>query len=415
MFASGSKYTPSALSGLKTQLAQSTSGDFTNIPKTIEPLSDVMMPLTIEKASHDSETPQSMLSPPLSSPLVPPPPVLKPMTVAAHLKSMEHENKKQNVVSWSFTEGNLKFTNTMPKPPPLKTVRAQLAQLPSLTTMPTMPTLASKPTVVSMSPTSVCPTSVSAVRNALNNHLEQTTSAVGVSGSPAIMTSANSNDIRMAGQLLTLPGNIINRIKMNEPLALKINNQSLVVNPDCFVQTSHGVKIFLPPNTLPVQTGNKTINITVPQTTSSVMPATTVSHSITSTIQASSCTPIVVGSNPGTVSPGIPKNAMPEMANSAFMDPISNVSLLKSGAEQNATVQSKTFSPDLPSQPVMIGQGLVPVQQELPPTVLHVPNKRSRRKVQAINPAACFIKQLHGGYDSLLQIFSYLSVPDLLK
>lgn len=410
MFATGSKYTPSALSGLKTQLAQNTSVDFSNIPKTIESMSDIMMPLTIEKASHDNETPQNMPMQPLGSPRVPPPPLLKPMTVAAHLKSMEHESKKQNVVSWSFTDGNLKFTNTMPKPPPLKTVRAPLGQLPSLTTM---PTLASKPTTVAMSPTSLCPTSVSVVRDAVNNHLEQSTSAVGVSGAPTIMTSANSNDIRMAGQLLTLPGNIINRIKMNEPLALKINNQSLVVNPDCFVQTSHGVKIFLPPNTLPVQTGNKTINITVPQTSSSVMPATTVSHSITSTIQASSCTPIVVGSNTSTVLPGIQKNAMPEMAQPAFTDPVSNVSPLKSEAEQNASVQSKSVSPDLPSQPVMIGQGLVPVRMEPLPPVL--PPKRTQRKTRGINPALNFIKQLHGGYDSLLQIFSYLSVPDLLK
>jgi hypothetical protein len=410
MYAEASSYQPSELSAMKSQLTKNTS---TNIPK--EPVSEVMLPLTLEKIGQEDSPPPSIKTKALTGGnLVPPPPSLKPMTVAAHLKSLQHEQKsKQTVVSWSFSEGNLKFTNTMPKPPPLKTIRAPLGQLPSLTSM---PSLTSKPTTVMMSPTALGPTSGSIVRTALSNHLQHSSSATGASASSSIVPGGSSSDIRMAGQLLTLPGNIINRIKMNEPLALKINNQSLVVNPDCFVQTTHGVKIFLPPNTLPVQTGNKTINITVPQTSASVVPTTTVSHSVESTIQASSCTPVVVGGTSPIV-PGGQKPDVPEMAKPApvFTNTVPDTSPLKSVAPRNnSNLQSKHFTPDLPSQPIMIGQGLVPVKKDLPPSPV-VPPKRTRRKIHGINPAMCFVKQLHGGYDSLLQIFSYLSVPDLLK
>lgn len=57
------------------------------------------------------------------------------------------------------------------------------------------------------------------------------------------------------GQLLTLPPVVIKRLNLNQPVSLKINNTQVTVPPSSFLHTAQGLKLFLPKNTFPVNTG----------------------------------------------------------------------------------------------------------------------------------------------------------------
>ena len=76
---------------------------------------------------------------------------------------------------------------------------------------------------------------------------------------PTVMTPpTNGVDLNNAaknGQLLTLPAAVAKRLNLAQPLALKINNMQITVPSSCFLHTSEGLKVFLPPKTFPVQIG----------------------------------------------------------------------------------------------------------------------------------------------------------------
>lgn len=57
------------------------------------------------------------------------------------------------------------------------------------------------------------------------------------------------------GQLLTLPPVVIKRLNLTQPVSLKINNTHVTVPPSSFLRTAQGLKLFLPKNTFPVNTG----------------------------------------------------------------------------------------------------------------------------------------------------------------
>lgn len=57
------------------------------------------------------------------------------------------------------------------------------------------------------------------------------------------------------GQLLTLPPVVIKRLNLSQPVSLKINNTQVTVPPSSFLHTAQGLKLFLPKNTFPVNTG----------------------------------------------------------------------------------------------------------------------------------------------------------------
>lgn len=55
----------------------------------------------------------------------------------------------------------------------------------------------------------------------------------------------------ISGQLLTLPSSVLSKVNSQQPLSLRVNNQKLVIPPNCFISTPEGVKVFLPAGTLP--------------------------------------------------------------------------------------------------------------------------------------------------------------------
>ena len=68
----------------------------------------------------------------------------------------------------------------------------------------------------------------------------------------------------ISGQLLTLPSSVLSKVNAQQPLQLRVNNQKLVIPPNCFIPTPDGVKVFLPAGTLPptvVNSENKAANV----------------------------------------------------------------------------------------------------------------------------------------------------------
>ncbi|XP_041352604.1 uncharacterized protein LOC121371051 [Gigantopelta aegis] len=89
------------------------------------------------------------------------------------------------------------------------------------------------------------------------------------SQSSNVFTSKSSNsDIPLNAQLLTLPKAVTKRLKLSQPLALKINNIQVVVPPSCVIGSADGLKVLLPPNTFPLPTDpNQKLSVTVSNNT----------------------------------------------------------------------------------------------------------------------------------------------------
>ena len=80
---------------------------------------------------------------------------------------------------------------------------------------------------------------------------------------PNVMSNIQPNT-PISGQLLTLPTSVLSKVNSQQPLSLKVNNQKLVIPPNCFISTPDGVKVFLPSGTLPssvVNSENKAANM----------------------------------------------------------------------------------------------------------------------------------------------------------
>ncbi|KAL5008970.1 hypothetical protein ScPMuIL_014551 [Solemya velum] len=188
----------------------------------------------------------------------------------------------------------------------------------------------------------VCNAPLSAITSpgsASISHLVSPPSVVGELGTPQTSLTPFKN-----GQLLTLPSAVTKRLNLQQPLALKINNMQIVVPPSCFLSTSEGLKVFLPPKTFPVQTG------------------TTAQLSVT------------VSNNKPTDELG----SVPNVITSVIGSPENNN---KPSGEPKTTPKEK--------KKLIFKSG--------------------------INHSSCFIKQLYGGFDCMLQIFQYLNICDLTR
>ncbi|XP_074661818.1 uncharacterized protein LOC141914494 [Tubulanus polymorphus] len=181
------------------------------------------------------------------------------------------------------------------------------------------------------------------------------------------------------GQLLTLPSHVISKLNLTEPLALKINGQALTVNPSCFVQTGDGIKIFLPANTLPATPSNKTIDVNV-----RVPPRFDLS--VNSSSLKSAPKTILTGQLPASNSEKTPKDVNNVVTKDVSSAPTSHVT--PTPPRISTIDSSKSTTDSKASQPIID---------------------------KNIKPSLCFVNKLDSGFDCMLQIFSYLSIPDLLR
>lgn len=84
-------------------------------------------------------------------------------------------------------------------------------------------------------------------------------------------STSKQSEIPLNAQLLTLPEGVTKRLKLSQPLALKINNIQIVVPPSCVINSSDGLKVLLPPNTFPLPTDpNAKLSVTVSNNTASM-------------------------------------------------------------------------------------------------------------------------------------------------
>ena len=65
------------------------------------------------------------------------------------------------------------------------------------------------------------------------------------------LTLPQMNPNQIAGQLLSLPPGLALKLSMRENLTLRVHGKTFIVPPSCFVSTQDGVKVLLPPGSLP--------------------------------------------------------------------------------------------------------------------------------------------------------------------
>ncbi|XP_060077099.1 uncharacterized protein LOC132556682 [Ylistrum balloti] len=153
------------------------------------------------------------------------------------------------------------------------------------------------------------------------------------------------------GQILTLPSAVAKRLNLQQPLALKINNVQITVPPSSFLFTMEGLKLFLPPKTFPLQSGE------------------TAKLSVTVTNDKSNA-------------------SQPEVS-------------VKINTEQADGLGSiKPLSGDFSTAPAHSSANA---------------NHRKTRWKNGINPGMCYVKKLYGGFDCMFCIFQYLNMKDLLR
>ena len=162
------------------------------------------------------------------------------------------------------------------------------------------------------------------------------------------------------GQILTLPAAVAKRLNLHQHLSIKINNMSITVPPSSLLATKDGLKLFLPPNTFPVSLG-ETAKLSV------------------------------------TVTNDKNTSAQPQIS----------INMLSDTAKKPSKPAESPKQKESPSNHV---------NNKLGNSETAVTNpKRQRRFKSGINPSACFIQRLYGGFDCMFCIFHYLSQRDLLR
>ena len=70
----------------------------------------------------------------------------------------------------------------------------------------------------------------------------------------------------VTGQLLTLPPSLAVKVNLSQSLQIRVLDQKLLVPPTCFLSTSAGIKVILPPGALPEEMvhpgGSKPLSLT---------------------------------------------------------------------------------------------------------------------------------------------------------
>ena len=163
----------------------------------------------------------------------------------------------------------------------------------------------------------------------------------------------------ISGQLLTLPPNVASKLDAGSPLAVKMQGQSVVIPPNCFVNTPNGLKIFLPAGTLPVQN-----NANVPMNINFQSEKVLHQGKIPPTPKTSET---ITVNGDGETSQGI--------------SPVNN--------ERKEEISPSTS------------------KETVPPG--------SKRKSRRLAKRTCAFQKLHDGFDCMIQIFKYLSIKELLR
>ncbi|KAK7492316.1 hypothetical protein BaRGS_00016413 [Batillaria attramentaria] len=244
-------------------------------------------------------------------------------------------------------------------PPPLtpsSNLRLALMQRTGVTSKPPRPPprLTAAPGVVEM-PVSTNSANQSPPAPASGTVIAPLTAFSTVSPAAGMTTSAAPTH----AQLLTLPAAVMSRLNLGQPLALKINNTQVVVPPSCVISSKEGLKVLLPPSTFPLPSDpNVKLSVTVSNNPVSSSPDTT----------------------PTTVTSS------------------SNVSHSSKITTSTASDKGKT-------------------SVSVTPSAEGVCTRRRRRMADraGIDPSQCMMHRLFGGFDSMLHIFRYLGVLDLLR
>lgn len=171
-----------------------------------------------------------------------------------------------------------------------------------------------------------------------------------------INVSQLSSQQQVSGHVLTLPPSIQGRVNVNNSLSIRVNNQNIVVPPSCLISTPMGIKVFLPP---------------------------------------------------GIVSTAMDMSGQDSARGATVYTNASNPQKL-SVKQQGEVILANTPPPSMTSKPATF---VIPKVTTLDKTKVKV----SKKKLTGINPAECFVSQLHGGFDCMLRIFQYLKVADLLR
>jgi hypothetical protein len=168
------------------------------------------------------------------------------------------------------------------------------------------------------------------------------------------LPSGSINTSQVSGQLITLPAHITTKLNLQKPLNLKLNGQNYNIPPNCFISTADGVKVLLPPGSLPENTA-----------------------------KAGSASPLAMNAS-------------------------TNVS------SQHLDVrQMNGMSPSDKSKVVDLTDDVLDKNKDKDDEIKSVKDKNI--KVKDVSKYWCHINQLYAGYNSLLNIFQYLGTVDLLK
>ncbi|KAK7104057.1 mucin-4-like isoform X2 [Littorina saxatilis] len=160
-------------------------------------------------------------------------------------------------------------------------------------------------------------------------------------------------------QIMTLPASLLSQLNLSQPLAVKLNNTQVVVPPSCIINSPDGLKVLLPPSTFPIPSdSNAKVSVTVSNNANNNTTASPV--------------------NSGTISAGKDGHQSTRPSSASSQDTISS-----RGSESSERVQTY--------------------------------KQRSRKSHVGIDFTQCRMHRLFGGFDCMLEIFRYLSVPDLLR
>ncbi|KAL8572560.1 hypothetical protein ACOMHN_040464 [Nucella lapillus] len=217
-----------------------------------------------------------------------------------------------------------------------------------------------------------------------------------------------SGGVQPQSQMITLPASILTRLNLNQPLALKVNNSHVVVPPSCLITSKDGLKVLLPPSTFPIPKANTKLSLTLSN-----------NNLVTTTAPS----PIIYPSPAGLDTKAMSTASTATALTSQGISGAAKIPPAKTSAapSQSNVVENRT-SPEL----VLLSEDSNASDSSFPSTpdtsVGKSPgdggsggNVKPCRSKRRFDFTRCTIHQLYGGFDCMLAIFKYLSIPDLLR
>ncbi|XP_076442649.1 uncharacterized protein LOC143281335 isoform X2 [Babylonia areolata] len=218
-------------------------------------------------------------------------------------------------------------------------------------------------------------------------------------------------------QMMTLPASLLGRLNLNQPLALKLNNAQVVVPPSCLISTKEGLKVLLPPSTFPV-----------PPNTNTKLAATVCNNMVTTAtpLPPANTTAASRDSQAGGTEASVSTASLLSHPTSAIARALSSsagaIPFCQSGDIGIASASGSAGT----CQDSDSGNTLPVSTAHSPPSTHSVSTKKRQgdeggsrvrhcRSRRAVAVTQCAIHRLHGGFDCMLAIFRFLSIPDLLR